>query len=242
MLLLPAVCLLFFGACDRAPLTGEAPTTNATAATVETSLPAVETSEPPASDERSALDAARQASELPIEEEIAAIVVDMQPPDGARFVLGTIEYFQWVQNCAELAGESIRVELSPPAVFWTTGTRTNAVVDACSAAAQEQEWLVPYPFDGSVEGNRLEYQLQLGVYECLRSNGYPTVDPPSEEAFVAGEADWNAYAAMGQGVPLYTNGDPAPGASEQLDAQRMCGSDLATLYQERVIEADDPPP
>lgn len=177
-----------------------------------------------------------------IRDDARSIVKDIVPLDGDSFVEGSVEYFEWVRQCGGLLGVDLTVGVSPPALFPTSENSTQRdgqVVEACLAVAEEQPWFVGYPFDGSAEANRLQYQFELEIYECLRANGYPTVDPPSEDAYVSGEADWGAYAAMGRGVPLYVNPnmDPPPGSAEQLEAQQLCGASLAAIYQDHVLNA-----
>lgn len=175
-------------------------------------------------------------------DDIAAVMGDLVVADGDRFVEGSVEHMQWVGRCAELLGANVAVTVSPPAIFAAEGptiNRDGQVVQACLDAAQAQPWFVRYPFDGSIEGKRLQYRFELEIYQCLVANGYPTVEPPSEDAYVSGEADWSAYAAMGYGgVPLYVNPflDPPPGSAERLEAQEMCGASLAVLYQDEILQ------
>lgn len=170
--------------------------------------------------------------------EVETIVMEMAPP-GDAVVLGTIEYFEWVAECARRAGESVSVSDSPPTLSTKRNSRTIAVLDACHAAAEEQPWFVPYPFDGSEEANRLEYRLYLEVHECLLVHGYPTVEPPSEETYVAeGSSVWHPFDAMPFRQLSVGDEAPPPGSSDQLEAQRRCAGDLATLYQEHVIDTD----
>lgn len=179
-----------------------------------------------------------------IEQDVAAIIPTLEPPAGAEIVEGSLEYFRWVGNCAEALGAIVAVTTSPPAIFAGEGPsnrRDGQVIEACLQAAADQPWFVGYPFDGSAEARAVEYDLNLQIHRCLEENGYPTVEPPSKEAFVAGE-QWNPYEAMGMGTVLYINpfiGD-APGSSQQLEAQGRCGASLAEIYQQQVIEGDQP--
>ena len=179
-----------------------------------------------------------------IEQDVAAIIPTLEPPAGAEIVEGSLEYFRWVGNCAEALGAIVAVTTSPPAIFAGEGPsnrRDGQVIEACLQAAADQPWFVGYPFDGSAEARAVEYDLNLQIHRCLEENGYPTVEPPSKEAFVAGD-QWNPYEAMGMGTVLYINpfiGD-APGSSQQLEAQGRCGASLAEIYQQQVIEGDQP--
>lgn len=179
-----------------------------------------------------------------IERDVEAIIPALEPPAGEQIVEGSLEYFRWVGNCAEALGAIVAVTTSPPAIFAGEGPsnrRDGQVIEACLAAASEQRWFARYPFDGSAESRELEYELKLQIHQCLEDNGYPTVEPPSKEAYAAGE-EWNPYEAMGTGTVLYINpfiGD-APGSSQQLEAQERCGASLAEIYQQQVIEGDQP--
>lgn len=190
----------------------------------------------------SALDAARNDGNLDLEHDVAQVVGDIPPPGADQVVQGSVEYFTWIAECAELLGSSMIIATSPPAIFpkpGFTSRRDGEAVEACADAAADQTWFVRYPFDGSEESKSLEYRFQVEIYQCLVENDYPTVPPPSEGAFVSGDEQWNAYQAMGGSV-LHVNpliNDEAPGSSEQLEAQQLCGASLATLYQEQVLQA-----
>lgn len=226
------VALLAVAGCgtsgERAGSTGDPMTPDVPSSTVEV-----------ATTVRSVLDATGGAA-TPIEDDVAAVVGEIAMPVGDRFVEGSVEYYEWVGECAELMGVDLVVSVSPPAIFpsGTSSTqRDGQVVEACLSAAEEQAWFVQYPFDGSIAANRLQYQLELEIYECLRANGFPTIDPPSEDAYVSGSVEWSAYAAIGLGAPLYVSPhlDPPPGSAEQLEAQDLCGASLAVLYQDRIL-------
>ena len=179
-----------------------------------------------------------------IEQDVEAIIPTLEPPAGELIVEGSLEYFRWVGNCAEALGAIVAVTTSPPAIFAGEGPsnrRDGLVISACFDATYDQPWFVPYPFDGSAEARELEYELNLQIHQCLEENGYPTGEPPSKEAYVAGD-EWRPYAAMGSGYPLYISPflDNPPGSSQQLEAQRRCGASLAELYQQQVIEGDQP--
>lgn len=179
-----------------------------------------------------------------IARDVKAVIPTLEPPPGEEIVEGSLEYFRWVGRCAEALGALVAVTTSPPAIFGGEGPsnrRDGLVIRACVDAAGQQSWFVRYPFDGSAEARAVEYDLNLLIHRCLEDNGYPTVEPPSEEAYVAGER-WNPYEAMGTGTVLYINpfiGD-APGSSQQLEAQERCGASLAEIYQQQVIEGDEP--
>lgn len=179
-----------------------------------------------------------------IAQDVAAIIPTLEPPAGEEIVEGSLEYFRWVGRCAEALGAIVAVTTSPPAIFAGEGPsnqRDGLVVRACFDATYDQPWFVPYPFDGSAEARAVEYDLNLQIHQCLEESGYPTLEPPSKEAYVAGD-DWRPYGAMGSGFPLYVSPllDNPPGSSQQLEAQARCGASLAELYQQQVIEADQP--
>lgn len=156
------------------------------------------------------------------------------------YVQGGVEYYEWLAGCATENGAVVEVDYgNPPGVGWTTNPRTAEIVARCRETALAEGWIIASPFDGSAEGNRLMYRLWMPVHECLASNGYPTVDPPSEQAFVdQGSELWNPYAGFAVGTPLSV-ADPAtarPGELEQLEAQELCGASAAILYQEEIGE------
>ena len=163
---------------------------------------------------------------------------------GAPVVEGGLEFVEWLVGCAAENGEVIEVIYgNPPAIQWTsTRARTEQVVEFCHQSGLEDGWIIPSPFDGSADGNRLMYRLWLPVHECLRANGYPTVDPPSEEAFVdQGSQLWNPYAGFTTGAPLVVSDPEAASGEElrQLEAQAECGASAESLYQEEVREQEE---
>lgn len=179
-----------------------------------------------------------------IEREVKAILPTLEPPAGEEIVEGSLEYFRWVARCAEALGTVVVVGTSPPAMYAGEGPsnrRDDLVRSACSDATYDQPWFVPYPFDGSARARAVEYDLNLQIHQCLEENGYPTVEPPSKEAYVAGH-EWRPYGAMGSGFPLYISPllDNPPGSSQQLEAQERCGASLAEIYQQQIIEGDQP--
>lgn len=179
-----------------------------------------------------------------IEREVKAILPTLEPPAGEEIVEGSLEYFRWVARCAEALGTVVVVGTSPPAMYAGEGPsnrRDDLVRSACSDATYDQPWFVPYPFDGSAEARAVEYDLNLQIHQCLEEHGYPTVERPSKEAYVAGH-EWRPYGAMGSGFPLYISPllDNPPGSSQQLEAQERCGASLAEIYQQQIIEGDQP--
>lgn len=166
--------------------------------------------------------------------------IDFQPPTERPIVEFGFEYFEFVQACAGQNGQHIDLLVGKPGYSYQGGTqRTRDVVEACMAAASAEDWVTPYPFLGSEESNRVLYGLWIGVHECLVENGYPTVEPPSEDAFAEGGSDlWNPYRAM-LGAPTSGGGaDSQPeGVVRQLEAQELCGADPGVLYQQELQNA-----
>lgn len=182
------------------------------------------------------------ATDAPLETDTPAASARPFRVTGATgpYVEGGLEYFEWLAGCAAENGEVIEVIYgNPPAVEWNSGSaRTQRVVDQCREAGLTGGWVIPSPFDGSAEANRLLYLLWIPVYECLRDNGYPTVAPPSEDTFVdQGSQVWNPYAGM-RGAPLVV-ADPDTASGEdiaQLEAQELCGASAEALYEQQLAE------
>lgn len=169
----------------------------------------------------------------------ASVLSPISPPGDGPFVEGTIEFFDWIVGCAAEHGEIAEITYGDPPAISSTGDRAARVVAACWEEATAQDWVIPSPFNGDADGNRLLYRLWLEVHECLMVNGYPTAAPPSEDAFIEQGSDlWNPYAAMGSGRPLVVAGAGSPsGDSVQLEAQEKCGADPNSLYQEELQDA-----
>jgi hypothetical protein len=158
------------------------------------------------------------------------------PPE--RFILGTLESWEWMVSCGAANGEAMEIIGDPPNLRWQTNPRTARVFDACSEAAFAMGWGMASPFDGSPASNRLLYFLWLEVYECLRDNGYPTVDPPSEDAFIErGAPLWNPYSGMtGLPVGVADRSFASPREREQLAAQELCGTFGETMLQQQASD------
>lgn len=156
------------------------------------------------------------------------------PPD--RFILGTLESFEWTARCGAENGEFLEVRPGdPPSLGWETNPRTQRVVDACWEASVVMTWGLMLPVDNSPEVNRLTYPLWLEVHQCLLENGYPTVEPPSEDAFAEGGSRlWNPYAGM-TGLP-FAGSAVTQLQREQLAAQELCGVTAVAKLQQRASE------
>lgn len=70
--------------------------------------------------------------------------------------------------------------------------RFQAVQEACRAAMFDLGVIVP----PSPEANEQLYAAYLSVQQCLRDGGFPTVTPPSREAFVENPEIWSPWEAM----------------------------------------------
>lgn len=192
-----------------------------------------------ACDATPALDGTPETSTPPASVTSESIPFEVTPP-ADTFVEGGIEFVEWLVACAAENGEVVEpIYGTAPAVQWTgTRARTREIVEQCRQTGLAEGWIIPSPFDGSTEGNRLMYRLWIPVYECLRDKGYPTIEPPSEEAFVdQGSELWNPYAAMA-GAPLVVADPDAASAADlrQLEAQELCGASAEVLYQEELEE------
>lgn len=97
----------------------------------------------------------------------APVVSPIAPPGDGPFVEGTIEFFEWIVGCAAVNGEVAEIAYGDPPAISSTGDRAARVVAACWEEATAQDWVIPSPFDGSAEANRLLYFLWLEVHECL---------------------------------------------------------------------------
>lgn len=162
-------------------------------------------------------------------------------PPSEPWVEGTLEFWEWIASCAGENGEAVQTNRyrSSPALGTQDGTlRTRRVVAACWRVSLDSGWVIPTPFDGSAEGNRMLYSVWVAVYDCLVENEYPTVPPPSEDVFVErGAVSWNPYAGMpGFGLPVIAlpHSQLSDRDRRQLVAQELCGATAEVIYQEEL--------
>lgn len=177
-------------------------------------------------------------------------VLGFVPPIPAEpIVEHSLGYLEYVAECVRAAGYQVElVATANPGLVWkgSSTPRRREVGGRCKELPEEKGWLIPSPFDGGDEGNRLLYDIRVEIYDCLVANGYPTVEPPSEEVFVEeGETSWNPYEGM-IGDKLFvdpnTNWGPTgtmPGdVKRQLRAQELCGASETDIYVQRLAQGD----
>lgn len=173
-------------------------------------------------------------------------VLGIVPPEPAELLVqDSIAYLEYVAECARQAGVQVDViaTANPGLAPRRPSTpRDSEVVGRCLELPGEKGWLIPSPFDGSDEGNRLLYAIRVDIYDCLVANGYPTVEPPSQELFVEeGESAWNPYEGM-FGDKLFVSpnatGDIPPEIQRQLEAQELCGASENEIYAQRLAQGD----
>jgi len=171
-------------------------------------------------------------------------------PNEVPFVQDSWDHLRYFKRCMDAAGYA--VELIPggnPAAAsdHPSTPRSNEVSERClRTLPQERGWVVPTPFDGSEAGNRLLYEIQMEIHSCLVEHGYPTVDPPTEQAFIEeGATLWHPFDAMiGSELTVHPDADPGPSGSVppmvtlQLEAQDQCGASPAEVYAQRLRDGD----
>lgn len=70
--------------------------------------------------------------------------------------------------------------------------RINAVASACETALGELGIILPV----GVETHGARYDAYLAVQRCLEANGYPTLEPPSLDAFLEDPDGWTPWQGM----------------------------------------------
>lgn len=194
----------------------------------------------------SALAVSESSSQLPTASSNAeAALVDSQldtrapfsksVPLGAPFFSGSVEHLTYIAECLEYEGFAVTLS-TDPLFIQLKGPYTAAYEDTSDRCYQmpiQEGWVVPSPFGG--EGDfGLMYDLWLGTQACLIEHGYPTVEPPSREAFVdSGGTAWHPYAAFPTPGRLIVVEPQSANVEEreQLAAQELCPSYLPTLLQ-----------
>ncbi len=167
-------------------------------------------------------------------------VVPPEPTD-YPFVEYSYRWFEYIAECGEAAGLTFRViDTAAPHMIQDgpDSPRWPLVKDRCELIAQQREWAIPDPFDGSAEANALLYGIFVDIHDCMVENGYPTTDPPSEDAFIAeGEALWTPWEEMFNSV-FYGDPDEQMSSSGRLqyEAQETCGGLPNEVYDEQLQE------
>lgn len=156
-------------------------------------------------------------AETSVFRDVAALADSYATPPNPPYDPNSLEAAKWLAYCAEGLGFATTISTvpgqSPTLVAKVTAEQRDrwAVVEQeCTQVAVRRGWVEAVP--STPEELRQEYQRLREVNECLDRIGYGT-DPPSEEAFVAGE-EWNVYA----NTPLGSELAVAPSAGDKLPA------------------------
>lgn len=162
-------------------------------------------------------------------------------PPTARWVEGTLEFNEWLVTCAAEHGEMLTLRVGTISGAVPGTPRGSEVLEECWELAVSAGWAIPIPSDE--DGQRLLYRLWVDVHECLSEAGYPTVEPPTEDAWidapVTGASRWNPYLALG-GAPIFVMHDDPPSGGDALNirAQEECGGYFPELYQDHLRRQD----
>lgn len=188
--------------------------------------------------------AATATSVVPAESTTTTAPFAPPEPTLTPIVQWSYDHVVYVQRCLEEAGIATEVSEHPPSLALPHGflatPRTDRISETCWEAGLDEGWLLLSPFDESEEGNRLLYDIFLEIHECLVEIGYPTVEPPSEEAFAAQGRDlWNPYSGSPFGMTLTVTphareGGVSDAQRRQLEAQATCGASESSIYSERL--------
>lgn len=106
-----------------------------------------------------------------------------------------------------------------------------ATNEDCYQAPIDAGWVVSSPIDGTEDGLRLLYRLWSITYDCLVDGGYPTVPPPTEDAFVESPGNWHPYGALPTpGLLVIAADEPLSEVQQyQLEVQGACPADPISL-------------
>ncbi|NOY54369.1 MAG: hypothetical protein GXP34_00060 [Actinobacteria bacterium] len=96
---------------------------------------------------------------------------------------------------------------------------------ACEQAAIDSG-LVAAPTSASKEFLAAQYQAMLITYQCLIDRGYPTSEPPSEQAYVDRAVSWHPYEVLS--------------GSDYEAAEQVCPWDLTTLFEQMAAAGQTP--
>jgi len=141
---------------------------------------------------------------------------------------GSEEHVLYIVSCIESAGFSVTLDPSGPAIEAAPGAQVDQfrqVQAACEQPAIDSG-LVAAPTYASKEFLAAQYQAMLITYQCLIDRGYPTSEPPSEQAYVDRAVSWHPYEVLS---------GPDHEAAEQ-----VCPWDLTTLFEQMAAAGQTP--
>lgn len=113
-------------------------------------------------------------------------------------------------SCMEALGFPIDDRLNREAAFKTGGfvwyvgdqvERFDQAIAACHSALDE----LGISLGTGREANEELYQIYMDSQECLKLNGFPTVDPPTRESFIEDPSTWYPWQAL---LPINTGFTP----------------------------------
>ncbi|GEM_PF-5543537 len=150
-----------------------------------------------------------------------------ETPRPTAVLAGSPDHHRLLRDC--LAQRGVAAAITPQGALTVTGQAGEAVEACRRELARSVEVVQPDWSDR--ETRRLTYRALLDTYRCLQQNGYPTREPPSEEAYVEGTA-WHPYDAVG-GI-IVTADETADTSVDDatalaLEAQQTCPVDLSLL-------------
>jgi hypothetical protein len=179
-----------------------------------------------------------------VREEVAVLIATYpfsEPPPPA----GSVEFMEWGVACLRHFGFDVEVVAEPgqdPFIYGSAGgqqARYIQVQDACLEGAMEAGHFTPLP--QTEDEIRSLYRAYLKVQACLIGHDLPTVEPPSEDSFVAAylnadpSDDWHPYAATPFGSSLSitpdSQGPPPADLEQQLHIQKTCPADWGTILR-----------
>lgn len=204
-------------------------------------------SAPPTSITALAVDVTETSAPLVVDPNVDPVLGVVPPEPAELLVQDSIAHLEYVAECSRQAGVQVDVVAAANPGLAPRGPSTprdSEVVGRCLELPGERGWLIPSPFDGTDDANRLLYDIWLEIHDCLVANGYPTTEPPSEEVFVEeGGTGWNPYKGM-IGDKLFVSPN-APGqvpeeVKRQLEAQELCGASENEIYAQRIAAGEGP--
>ena len=154
---------------------------------------------------------------------------------------GSIEYVEWEFACLEGFGYAPRMHNAPGAqpglVVDDVGgqvERFDEVIRACADVIIDSGLV--FVLQNTAEDGLRVFEGYVQVYECMVANGFATVEPPSQDAFLSSWVDggspddWHPYPWGTVMSPAMDGSSGGPELQAQLAVQAVCPADWGSIF------------
>lgn len=174
-------------------------------------------------------------------EEALALLDAYAFPSDEPVPAGSIEYVEWEFACLEGFGYAPRMLVAPGAepglvVDHVGGQleRFDEVHRACADVIIDSGLV--FVLQRTAEDGLRVFEGYVQVYECMVVNGFATVEPPSQDAFLSSWVDggspddWHPYPWGTVMSPAMDGSSGGPEIQAQLAVQAICPADWGSIF------------